>query len=127
MRDRRISLVAGAAFAVVALGFAPIAPLGGAIGPQAAQAQNIGQRAIFGRVLNADSQPISGAIVFLKDMKTKSIRSFTTEASGRYRFTQANMAEDQEVWAEKDGKKSAVKTVSSWDTRKEFEAELKIK
>jgi hypothetical protein len=37
------------------------------------------------------------------------------------------MAEDHELWAEKDGKKSAVKTVSSWDTRKEFEAELRLK
>ena len=31
------------------------------------------------------------------------------------------MAEDHELWAEKDGKKSAVKTISSWDARKEFE------
>jgi hypothetical protein len=31
------------------------------------------------------------------------------------------------LWAEKEGRKSAVKTVSSWDARKEFETELKIK
>jgi hypothetical protein len=37
------------------------------------------------------------------------------------------MAEEHELWAEKDGKKSAVKTVSSWDTRKAFEVELKLK
>jgi hypothetical protein len=37
------------------------------------------------------------------------------------------MAVDQELWAEKDGKKTAVKTVSSWDSRKEFEVELKMK
>jgi hypothetical protein len=37
------------------------------------------------------------------------------------------MAEDHELWAEKDGKKSAVKTVSSWDTRKDFVTELKVK
>ena len=28
------------------------------------------------------------------------------------------MAEDHELWAEKDGKKSVVKTVSQWDARK---------
>jgi hypothetical protein len=37
------------------------------------------------------------------------------------------MAEDHELWAEKNGKKTAVKTVSSWDTRKIFEVELRLK
>jgi hypothetical protein len=37
------------------------------------------------------------------------------------------MSEDHELWAEKDGKKTAVKTVSSWDTRPNFEVELKMK
>jgi hypothetical protein len=37
------------------------------------------------------------------------------------------MAEDHDLWAEKDGKKSAVKSVSSWDTRKDFVTELKLK
>jgi hypothetical protein len=37
------------------------------------------------------------------------------------------MAEDYDLWAEKDGKKSAVKTVSSWDARKEFVSELRVK
>ena len=38
-----------------------------------------------------------------------------------------NMAEDFDLWAEKDGKKSAVKTVSSWDARKDFISDLKLK
>jgi hypothetical protein len=120
-------LVAGAAFAMLASGFAPRVLSGRVMVPLMAQAQNIGQRAVYGRVINASSVPVAGATVFLKDLKTKSIRSFTTEASGRFRFAQANMAEDQELWAEKDGKKSATKTVSSWDTRQEFEADLKLK
>jgi hypothetical protein len=60
-------------------------------------------------------------------VKTKSIRSYTSEKGGRFRFAQVNMADDFDLWAEKDGKKSAIKTVSSWDTRKEFETELKLK
>jgi hypothetical protein len=127
VRFRRISLVAGAAFAMLASGLAPKVLSGKVMAPLMAQAQNIGQRAVYGRVINASSVPVAGATVFLKDLKTKSIRSFTTEASGRFRFAQANMAEDQELWAEKDGKKSATKTVSSWDTRQEFEADLKLK
>lgn len=97
------------------------------LGPGVAQAQNIGQRAVTGHVVDSSSAPVVNATVFLKNLKTKSIRSYTADATGRFRFTQVNMAEDHELWAEKDGKKSAVKTVSSWDPRKEFDCELKLK
>jgi hypothetical protein len=95
--------------------------------PPAAQAQNIGQRVVSGIVTDANSALVVGATVFLKDLKSKTIRSYTTDAKGHFRFAQVNMAEDHELWAEKDAKKSPTKTVSSWDTRKEFETELKIK
>ncbi len=70
---------------------------------------------------------MNAATVFLKNQKTKAIRSYTSTADGRFHFAQVNMAEDYDLWAEKDGKKTAVKTVSSWDARKEFETELKMK
>jgi hypothetical protein len=92
-----------------------------------AQAQNLGQRNVSGSVVDEDSNPVTGATVFLKNEKTKSIRSYTSDKDGRFRFVQANMTDDYDLWAEKEGKKSAVKTVSTWDARKEFEAELKIK
>jgi hypothetical protein len=60
-------------------------------------------------------------------MKSKAIRSYTTVEKGRFRFAGVNMAEDHELWAEKNGKKTAVKSVSSWDTRKIFEVELRLK
>jgi len=120
-------LAAGAALAVLAAGLVPMGQGSGLIGPVEAQAQNLGQRVVFGFVVDANSKPVAGATVFLKYLKTKSIRSFTAEADGKFRFTQVNMAEDHELWAEKDGKKSATKTVSSWDARKEFETELKLK
>ena len=93
----------------------------------AAEAQNQGLRVVMGAVVDANSAPVEGATVFLKDLKSKNIRSFTSVEHGRFRFSQVNMAEDQELWAEKDGKKSAVKSVSSWETRKELEVELKLK
>ncbi len=96
-------------------------------GPAVVHAQNLGQRNVFGYVLDADAKPVGGATVFLKYLKTKSIRSFTTQADGRFRFTQVNMAEDYELWAEKETRKSAVKTVSQWDARKDFECDLKLK
>ena len=97
------------------------------MGPFVAQAQNMGQRVVMGAVVDANSAPMVGATVFLRDLKSKAIRSYSTNEKGRFRFAQVNMAEDHELWAEKNGKKSAVKTVSSWDARKEFEVELKLK
>jgi hypothetical protein len=92
-----------------------------------AQAQNLGQRVVSGYVVDANAAPLAGATIFLRDLKTKAIRSYASEADGKFRFTQVNMAEDHELWAEKDGKKSPVKSVSSWDSRKEVVCELKLK
>ncbi len=92
-----------------------------------AKAQNLGQRTVSGSVVDASSNPIAGATVFLKNQKSKAIRSYTSSSTGRFYFAQVNMSEDYDLWAEKDSKKSAVKTVSSWDARKEFETELKMK
>lgn len=124
------TVLLGLVCAALAAGLAPMGVGGGAgigLGPVAAQAQNIGQRVVTGRVVDSNSASVPGATVFLKDLKTKSIRSYTTDSGGKFRFAQVNMAEDHELWAEKDGKKSAVKTVSTWDTRKEFDCELKLK
>jgi hypothetical protein len=127
VRIRNMKLPAGAVLLVLAAGVAPACLLGGLLSPPLARAQNIGQRVVIGTVVDATSTPVPGATVFLKDLKSKLIRSYNSDPSGRFRFTQVNMAEDHELWAEKDGHKSAVKTVSEWDARKEFETELKLK
>jgi len=104
--------MAGVAFAVLAAGIVPAGlvpgfvpgPVENLLSPPLARAQNLGQRVVIGTVVDSTSDP-----------------------TGRFRFTQVNMAEDHELWAEKEGRKSAVKTVSEWDARKEFETELKLK
>jgi hypothetical protein len=124
MRFNRSSLVAGVIFLALAAGLVPIARHG--ILPRA-QAQNLGQRVVTGSVVDESSALVAGATVFLQNQKTKSIRSYTSAKDGRFRFAQVNMSEDFDLWAQKEGRKSAVKTVSSWDARKEFETELKLK
>ena len=116
-------ITAGAAFAVLAFGAASTT---GFLAP-ASQAQNLGQRVVDGTVVDADSAAVTGATVFLRNAKNKSIRSYTSTKDGRFRFVQVTMSEDYDLWAEKEGKKTPIKTVSSWDTRKEFECELKLK
>jgi hypothetical protein len=124
-------LAAGVAFALLAAGFVPpvsqSSQHGLGLEPACAQALNLGQRVVMGAVVDGNSAAVVGATVFLKDLKSKTIRSYTTNEKGRFRFAQVSMSEDHELWAEKDGKKTAVKTVSSWDTRPNFEVELKMK
>jgi hypothetical protein len=123
----RAKWAAWAALAVMTAGV--VSPLhhNGILGAPAAQAQNLGQRNVTGTVVDGSSSPVAGATVFLRNLKTKSIRSYTAATDGRFRFAQVNMSDDYDLWAEKEGRKSGVKTVSSWDSRKEFETELKMK
>ena len=123
----RKSLAAGAALALLAAGLFPVGSRGWFMGPVVADAQNLGWRVVSGAVVDVNSSPVVGATVFLKDLKSKAIRSYTTGEKGRFRFTGVKMDEEHELWAELNGKKSAVKTISSWDVRKEFEVELKLK
>jgi len=116
-------VAAGAVLAALAFGTVSFA---GFLTP-ASHAQNLGQRVVHGTVVDADAAAVTGATVFLRNSKNKSIRSYTSTNDGRFRFVQVNMSEDYDLWAEKEGKKSQIKVVSSWDTRKEFECELKIK
>jgi hypothetical protein len=122
----RASWLAVFGFGFIILGASLAGPAGPMLAP-AAWAQNIGERTVSGTVLGEDSHPVVSATVFLKNEKTKSIRSYTSTADGHYRFSQVDMSEDFELWAEKDGKKSAVKTVSSWDDRKDYINDLKLK
>lgn len=125
-RSRRAAFAAAAVVAALAAGVVPVGRYGAALAP-CAVAQNLGDRTVSGTVLNAESAPVSGAVVFLKNQKTKSIRSFTSIANGHFHFAQVQKDTDYDLWAEKGGKKSAVKTVSSWDARSEFVTDLKLK
>jgi hypothetical protein len=120
-------LVAGVAFAILAAVLVPLGPSSGSAAPFAAEAQNLGFRVVSGFVSDVDAKSVVGATVFLKDLKSKNIRSYTSAEKGLFRFASVNMAEDHELWAEKDGKKSAVKSISTWDARKEIEVELRLK
>ncbi len=127
MKSSRATLLAGALFVALAMGMLPPGPRSELIGGQAALAQNLGQRVVEGKVLDSSSAAVSGATIFLKNLKSKAIRSYTSESDGRFRFTQVNMADDYDLWAEKGSQKSATKTVSSWDTRADFQCDLRLK
>jgi hypothetical protein len=89
-------------------------------------AQQQAQRVLQGKVVDKSDAALKGATVYLKDGHTLSVRSYIAADDGTYRFGQLAQNTDYTVWAEINGKKSAVKNISSFDTRNEFNITLKI-
>lgn len=84
------------------------------------------QRVVQGKVTDKGEAGIGGAVVYLKDDRSLAVKSFISETDGGYRFGQLSDGTDYELWAESNGKKSPVKTISSFDTKKSFQINLKI-
>jgi len=85
-----------------------------------------GQKVVEGKVVGSNSQPQAGAIVYLKNTKTGDIKSFISVADGSYRFGQLSPDVDYEIWAEYQGRKSNTKTISSFDSKKLLDYQLKV-
>ena len=83
-------------------------------------------RTVRGVVEDKSDNPISSSVVFLKNLRTNSVRSSYTDDSGNFRFSGLDPNADYELHAEKEGAKSTTRTVSSFDSRKDIVLNLKI-
>lgn len=92
-----------------------------------AMAQSSATRTLQGKVLGGNDAPLSGAIVYLQDGKSNSIRTFISTSDGSYRFGQLATDTDYQVWAQYKNAKSGSKTISSYDSRKQVVVDLHIK
>ena len=84
------------------------------------------QRSVTGLVTDKAENPIDGAVVQLKDLKTLQIRSFITKANGEYHFYSLSTDTDYELKADSQGKSSNTRTLSSFDSRKQAQMNLKV-
>jgi hypothetical protein len=117
------SLACNVLFALCCMTAFFVAVPGGAV---FAQDRGPAQRVVQGKVVDAGGAPIKGAVVYLKDDRTLAVKSFFSDDQGGYRFGQLSQNTDYEIWAEYNGKKSAVKTISSFDSKNQFNINLKI-
>ncbi len=83
-------------------------------------------RTVRGVVSDKSEKPIENSVVFLKNLRTNVVISHFTDAEGSYRFTGLDPNADYEIHAEANGEKSAARTVTSLDGRKEITLNLKL-
>ena len=83
-------------------------------------------RTVRGVVIDKSESPVPTSVVFLKNTRTNTVRSYIADNEGNYRFSGLDPNVDYEVHAEKDGAKSQTRTVSSFDSRKDIVLNLKL-
>jgi hypothetical protein len=83
-------------------------------------------RTVRGVVADKSEKPIQNSVVFLKNLRTNTVLSHFTDEQGSYRFAGLDPNADYEIHAEFEGQKSAVRTVSPLDSRKEITLNLRI-
>src|SRR3989442_14137250 len=75
-------------------------------------------RTVRGVVADKSDSPLSGSVVFLKNVRTNSVRSSYTDDTGSYRFSGLGSKDDYELHAAKEGAQSTTRTVSNFDSSK---------
>ena len=83
-------------------------------------------RLLQGQVFNRNDKPVPDAIVYLKNTKTLVVKTYIAGQDGGYRFPALSPNVDYQVFAEHAGKRSGVKTLSAFDSRREARINLKI-
>lgn len=91
-----------------------------------AWAQQSELRTVRGAVLDKAENPVSSAVVYLKNVRTLAVKTYISDRSGEYRFSGLDPNVDYEVHAESDSMTSNTRTVSSFDGRKDIVISLKL-
>ncbi|MGH9734460.1 MAG: carboxypeptidase-like regulatory domain-containing protein [Candidatus Acidiferrales bacterium] len=91
-----------------------------------AQDQGPELRTVHGTVIDAAENPVTSAVVYLKNMKTQDVKTYITREDGLYRFSGLDPNVDYQVYAEHNGMVSSTREVSSYDSRRDINFQLKL-
>ena len=83
-------------------------------------------RSIEGCVLDENGNPVSDAVVLLKDTRTLQIRSYIASKDGSYHFYGVSSDVNYEVRAQANGSTSKQQTISVFDSHQIIKQNLKL-
>lgn len=83
-------------------------------------------RTVRGTVVDKDESPVDSAVVYLKNARTQDIITHLSGSDGTFRFSGLDLNVDYEIHAEREGVTSSNRSISNFDTRKEFVLTLKL-
>jgi Carboxypeptidase regulatory-like domain len=83
-------------------------------------------RLLTGKVLDHADSALPNAVVYLTNTRTRAVKTYIVGPDGTYRFPALQPNLDYEVYAQHEGHKSDVKTVSQFDDRSQVSINLKI-
>lgn len=83
-------------------------------------------RTVRGTVVDKQENPIVSAVVYLRNLRTQTVKTYIADDTGHYRFSGLDPNVDYEIHAEHKDFTSAKRTVSSFDSRKEIVIQLKV-
>lgn len=83
-------------------------------------------RTLTGRVLDKRDTPLTDAVVYLANTRTRAVKSYIVGPDGAYHFPELSPNVDYEVYAQFKNLKSDTRTVSQFDDRKQVNIILRI-
>jgi hypothetical protein len=83
-------------------------------------------RLLFGKVLDPQDNPLSDAVVYVTNTRTRAVKTYIVGPEGTYRFPALSTAVDYEVYAQYKGHKSDTKSVSQFDDRSQVYLDLRV-
>jgi protocatechuate 3,4-dioxygenase beta subunit len=83
-------------------------------------------RTVHGTVDDKDENPVPSSVVYLKNVKTQGVKTYIADESGSYRFSGLDPNVDYEIHAEHNDLTSSVRTISSYDSRRDINLVLKL-
>jgi hypothetical protein len=84
------------------------------------------ERVVDGKVVGKTETAISGAVVYLKDSRSLTMKTYITDDAGHFHFGQLSQNTDYELWAVSNGTRSKSRTISSFDDKSGYNFTLKI-